>query len=124
MQKGGKMKVKRGIFQILFCLLLLCSLSSRALALFVDKDNTIEVKGKFQTRNSFRTEDSHGFTFPEVSAGDWIQFRNIAYIEMTHDLRKVRDKTWLLAPFEALDLNVKYHLVGRFLYEGIYEVGR
>jgi len=116
-------KRNRRVLRVILCTFILCFLSSTALALYVDKDNTIEMKGKVQTRFSFRTEDSSGFTFPEVSAGDWVQFRNIAYLEMTHDLHKVMDKTWLLAPFEALKLDVQYHLVGRFLYEGIYEVG-
>ncbi|MEW5980230.1 MAG: DUF1302 family protein [Acidobacteriota bacterium] len=98
-------------------------LSGAAHGMFADKDQTIQVGGKIQTRFSIRTDDSSGFTFPEVSAGDWVQWRNIAYVEVTHDLRQLMDKTWLLMPFRAAGLNVRYHLVGRFLYEGIYDFG-
>ncbi len=107
----------------LCCSIAVTGLSNVAEAIYADKAKTIEFRAKIQTRASFRTEDSSGFTFPEVSAWDLVQHRNIAYIELMHDLKDLIPEVWYLKPFKWADMNVKYRLVGRFLFEGVYNYG-
>jgi uncharacterized protein DUF1302 len=105
----------RRISFIGFCLCLITIISiARADAFYLDKERTFQLTGEFQTRASIRTEDSQGFTFPEVASGNLVQHRNMFYIEAHHDLRKI---AW------PGDFKVKYHLRGRFLYEGVYDYG-
>ena len=92
--------------------LLLCA--GTADAFFLDKDKTFDLSGKLETRTSIRTEDSDGFTFPETDAGDMIQHRNLLYLEAHHDLRNI---SW------PGDFKVKYHLRGRFMYDGVFDYG-
>jgi hypothetical protein len=98
-------------------------LTGSAQAFYVDSDKTLEVSGKAQTRASFRTDSTSGFTYPEVPAGNLVQHRNLLLLEVTHDLKNLTNTVDLLYPFRALDLKVKYHLVGRFMYEGVYDYG-
>ncbi|MEW6442796.1 MAG: DUF1302 family protein [bacterium] len=97
--------------------------AGRAGAFFVDEANTLSVVTKLQARISVRTDDSTGFTFPRVEAGDLVQQRNLALVEINHDLRDLTRTLDLMAPLRALDLSVTYHLLGRFLYEGVYDYG-
>jgi hypothetical protein len=94
-------------------------------ALHIDpKKKTLEMIGKVQSRVTLRMEDSKEFTQPiDVHVGDLVQWRNLALIEVNHDLRMLTQELDVLSPFKALDIDVKYHLVGRFLYEGVYDVG-
>ena len=110
----------RGMLCAVFIVLII---TGTAQAFFVDSENTLELSGKAQTRASFRTQDSEGFTYPQVPAGNLVQHRNLLLLEVSHDLKNLRDTLGLLYPFRALDLKVKYHLVGRFLYEGVYDYG-
>jgi hypothetical protein len=92
-----------------------------ASAFWLNKDKTIEMKGKLQSRVSVSTEDTKsitaggvkGFTSPEVDAWELVQHRNIAYIEFNHELK---NHGWA-------GVNLQYHLLGRFMYEGIYDYG-
>ena len=106
------------------CALVLLSLAGNAGAFYVDGDQTLEVKGKAQTRLSVRLQDSEGFTAPSnISVGNLVQWRNILYLEIDHDLKKLQGQLGILKPLERLDVRVKYHLVARFMYEAIYNVG-
>lgn len=96
-------------------------------AIFLNPEKTIELKGKVQTRVSISTEKTEGFstipemydpategyTWPDVDSGEIVQHRNIAYVEFNHDLKRIGET----------NLELKYHLLGRFLYEGIYDYG-
>jgi hypothetical protein len=117
------MNGKRRVLTVLGCTVVVWSLTSLAEAIQVDKENTMEFRAKIQTRVSLRTEDSSGFTFPEVETWDLVQHRNIAYIEFQHDLRNLAREAWYLKPFQWGGIDVKYRLVGRFLYEGVYDYG-
>ena len=88
-------------------LALIIILPNKSRAVFLDDERKLELKCKIQSRASFRTSDSRGFTAPRVSAGTLVQHRNLAYLEVNH----------------SLSPHLKYHLVGRFLYEGIYDYG-
>ncbi len=104
-------------------LVLVVGLGQGASAFFVDSDKTLEVIGKAQTRASLRLQESEGFTYPTVYPGNLVQHRNLGLIEVNHDLKNLTNSLGLLYPFKALDVKVKYHIVGRFLYEGIYDYG-
>jgi hypothetical protein len=82
-------------------------------AMSIDEDKTMELKGKLESRISFRMEESEGYTYPSTQVGNVVQQRNLALIEWNHILMR---------PVE-LGPELKYHLVGRFLYEGVYDYG-
>jgi hypothetical protein len=103
--------------------ILVTGLTGPAAALYLDSDRTLELSGKAQSRVSLRLQDADGFTYPDVTTGDMVQWRNLLLIEFNHDLAQLMDKTDLLYPFRALKTRVRYHLVGRFLYDGVYDVG-
>ncbi len=111
--EGVAMK-KAFYFLGLSCCLALILFVSVSDARYLDKDRTFDLSGKLQTRASVRTENSEGFTSPDVDAGDLVQQRNLLYIEAHHDLRKI---DW------PADFNVKYLLKGRAYYEGVYDYG-
>lgn len=77
-----------------------------ALTTFGAKDE-IQLSGKLQTRITFSTEDREGFTSPQVDAGSLLQNRNLAYLELKHRINET----------------LSYRLLGRALYEGVYEYG-
>lgn len=82
-------------------------------AAWLNREKTIEVKGKLQSRVSVSTEDTEGFTSPEADAWNFVQHRNLAYLEFNHQLD----------PIGWGDIDLQYHLLGRFLYEGVYDYG-
>jgi hypothetical protein len=117
------MKTKQwGLLVGFCCLVTIFFWSDKAHAIFyLDADKTFEISGQIQTRLTFRLNDSKGFTNYElgnvstrVPAGHLIQHRNLAYLEVNHDLKKINF---------PLDFKVKYHVVGRLFYEGIYDYG-
>jgi hypothetical protein len=77
-------------------------------------DMDFDFSGKVQSRFTLRAEDSEGNTFPKTSAGDMVQQRNLAILELSQNLTPKAGKD---------DLEFKYRIVGRFLYEGIYDYG-
>ena len=107
------------------CVLFLLVFVRVAGAFYVDpKKKTLEVLGKVQSRVSIRLQDADGFTQPiDVYVGDLVQWRNLALIEINHDLKRLTEELDVLYPLKALDIRAKYHLVGRFMYEGVYDVG-
>ena len=80
-------KKKEGIFLVLSCILVLFILAEAAQAVQIDDKRTLEFTAKLQTRVSLRLQDSQGYTEPKVSVGDMVQWRNIAYLEVQHDLK-------------------------------------
>jgi hypothetical protein len=93
-------------------------------AVYIDTEQTLKVTGKLQTRASFRLQDSEGFTSPRnVYVGNLVQWRNLALLEVDHDLRDLTDELDILYPLKALKIRSKYHIVGRFMYEAVYNVG-
>ncbi len=115
--------------RLLFLLFLFVVGSSQAWCITIDQDKTLDVSAKLQTRGTIRTQgsdaegDSSGYTFPAVDTGDFVQHRNLAILEVNHDLGPLTDSLGVLYPLRALDIRAKYHLVGRFLYEGVYDYG-
>ena len=107
-----------------FCLLCLVGWAGSVWAVYIDDARTLEVIGKAQTRTSIRLQHSDGFTHPhDIAAGNLVQWRNLAVIEINHDLMNLTHDLDILYPLKALDIYAKYPLVGRFLYEAIYNVG-
>jgi hypothetical protein len=106
------MKTKKRLYSVLiFSLVFLFFTGTAQAIIYFDADHTMALTGKIETRLTFRTEDARGFTFPQIDAGDLVQHRNLLYLEWTHDLSK------------ATGLNLKYRVVGRFLYDGLYDYG-
>lgn len=108
------MKLRRCRLAILWVFPVIILFAGSSEALYLDKDRTCHLSGELQTRGSWRTEDSKGFTSPSVAAGHTVQHRSLLYVEVNHDLKNVN---W------PADFKVKYHLRARFLYEGIYDYG-
>ena len=103
--------------------IVLFALTGGSEAFYVDNAKTLEVSSKAQTRASFRLDDSEGYTYPDTPTGNLVQHRNLLLLEVNHDLSDLMNTLYLLSPFKALDIRMKYHVVGRFLYEGIYDYG-
>jgi hypothetical protein len=108
----------------LACLLGVFLLAEAARAVTIDDERTLEFTAKLQSRVSMRTEASEGFTYPlDIAAGNLVQWRNIAYLEVQHDLRELMSSVDVLRPLKRWGVEVKYRIVGRFMYEAIYDVG-
>ncbi|MEW6442553.1 MAG: DUF1302 family protein [bacterium] len=105
------------------CASVIFGLALPAGAVYIDGQRTLKLSAKVQSRFSLRMNDSEGFTFPDVTVGDLVQQRNLALLEIDHDLKELTEQLDLLYPLRALRVRAKYHLVGRFLYEGIYDYG-
>ena len=116
---------RRWIFAAICCGILVVTSIPAAEAFYIDPTmKTLELTGKAQSRVTLRMQDSQEFTQPiDVHVGDLVQWRNLVLIEVNHDLRRLTKELGILQPFKALKINTKYHLVGRFLYEGVYDVG-
>jgi len=116
---------RKRTLSILCCGFVLFGIVRAAGAFYVDpKEKTLEVIGKAQSRVSFRLEDSDGFTQPiDIHSGDLVQWRNLAMIEINHDFERLTGELDILYPLKVLKIRAKYHLVGRFMYEGVYDVG-
>ena len=109
---------------VLCCMLVVLSLTARVSeAVYLDKKKTMDFSAKLQARVSLRTEDSSGFTFPEVETWDMVQQRNLVYLEFQHDLEKLINEAGFFKPLRRAGISVKYRLVGRILYEGVYDYG-
>jgi hypothetical protein len=111
------MKFIRCFLLIFIALFVSMTVYGNANAYFFGEDQSLELKGKVQMRASWRTSDPEGFTAiggaGNVPKGNLVQQRNLALIELNHILSRETET----AP------DVKYHLVGRFLYEGVYDYG-
>jgi hypothetical protein len=105
------------------CLLAVLLAAEAAQAVVIDEKRSLEFIAKVQSRVSLRMDDSEGFTAPEVSVGDLVQWRNIAYLEVSHDLKYLMGTIDLLEPLKRWGVEARYRLVGRFMYEGVYDVG-
>ncbi len=114
---------KRTVISVLSCLLVMWVLTEAAQAVTIGDKQTLEVTAKLQTRVSFRLQDSQGYTAPKLSVGDLVQWRNIALLEVQHDLRDLMKSISFMKPLHRWGINVKYRIVGRFMYEAVYNVG-
>jgi len=94
-------------------LLLLVLMYGNAFAISLDDEGTLEITGKIQSRISLRMSDSEGYTSPDTPVGHMVQQRNLAQIELNQLLLRQSQDT----------PEVKYHIKGRFLYEGVYDYG-
>ena len=79
----------------------------------LNDSGTLNLTGKFETRNTFRIEDSDDRRWPQAEAGDMVQQRNTLKLELDHDLGIMPGST----------VSIKYHLVGRAWYDGIFDYG-
>jgi len=113
------MNIKKiGFWIFIICSSMFFILGKPAFAVvYLDEEGKCQFSGEFQTRGSMRTTDSKGFTSPRVADGQMVQHRNLLYLELNHNLT-----TFLQERGLRVD-EVKYHLRGRVLYEGIYDYG-
>jgi len=112
------------LLSCLACLLGVFIVVEAAQAVTIDDDRTLEFTAKLQSRVSLRMQDSEGFTFPlDIAVGNLVQWRNIAYLEVQHDLRQLMSSVDVLKPLKRWGVEVKYRIVGRFMYEAVYDVG-
>jgi hypothetical protein len=118
------MALRRWVLLCVGVCLLVIGIAGRAGAVYIDSERTFRVIAKVQTRVTFRLQDASGFTAPaDVGIGDLVQWRNLALIELDHDLRDLTDQLDIFYPLKALDIRAKYHIVGRFMYDAVYDVG-
>ena len=90
------------------CLLCLVAWAGSVRAVFIDDARTLEFVGKAQTRTSFRLQHSEGFTHPNaIAAGNLVQWRNLAVLEINHDLMNLTHDLDILYPLRALDISAK-----------------
>lgn len=114
---------------LLFTVCLSLAFSGSSRAFYIDEAKTFEFSAKLQTRASLRTQDTdseangRGWCYPDIDAGQFVQHRNLALVEIDHDLQNLTKTLDVLYPFRALQINTKYHIVGRFVYDGIYDYG-
>ncbi len=120
------MNVCKQVSIVLLTALVLIGLTDRAWAVYVDEEGTLTFCAKLQTRATFRMQDAekNGFTYPlDTKRGDLVQWRNLALIEIDHDLKDLTQDLDILYPFKRFKIQTKYHLVARFMYEALYNVG-
>ncbi len=106
---------------------LVLGMAGGADAFFVDSENTLSVSAKLSTRASFRLQDAeeNGTSYPrDIKMGDLVQWRNLALIEIDHDLGNLTEELDILWPLKKLEIQSKYHIVARFMYEALYNVGK
>ena len=105
-----------------FVVLLLLWLDVRAEAFYVDRKKTLSFTARAQTRFTLRMQDADPYTTPKVGVGDPVQWRNLALLEVDHDLKQLTKTLDILWPLKKLKIRTKYRLVGRFAYDAIYSV--
>ena len=94
-----------------------------AQAFYIDQNKTLQFSAKLQTRATFRLQDWDGYTYARATVGDLVQWRNLALIEINHDLGELTNTLDILWPLKKLQIESRYHLVGRFMYDAVYDVG-
>ena len=119
------MDVRKRAWIGLCAAIILVGLAGTAEAFYIDDKNTLSFTSKLQTRVSFRLQnsDTPTWTQPEVSVGDLAQWRNLALLEVDHDLKELIKSLDILYPLKKWKIRSKYHIVGRFMYEAVYDVG-
>ncbi len=120
------MKALRQMLIALCAAVFLLGLAVGADAVYIDGKRTLSFGAKLQTRVTFRLQDAekNGFTFPQdTKTGDLVQWRNLATLEIDHDLKQLIRSLDILWPLRRLKIRSKYHIVGRFMYEALYNVG-
>ncbi len=117
------MDVRKRAWVGLCAAIFLVGLAATAEAFYIDEKNTLSFSAKVQTRVTFRLQDASGFTQPAVEAGDLVQWRNLALLELDHDLKELIKTLGILYPLKKFNIRAKYHIVGRFMYEALYDVG-
>jgi len=105
------------------CVFVHLGLAATSQAIYIDDQKTLQFIAKVQARASIRLNDAEGFTFPDTRTGDLVQQRNLILLEVDHDLSSLTRSLGILYPLKALKIDAKYRLVGRFMYEGIYDYG-
>ncbi len=105
---------------------LLIGMTERVQAFYVDGANTLSVSAKMQTRVTFRLQDAeeNATSYPrDIKVGDLVQWRNLALLEIDHNLTNLTEELDILWPLKRLEIESKYHIVARFMYEAVYNVG-
>jgi hypothetical protein len=116
-------KPKQCLIVSAICVLAYLGLSSTSWAVYIDDNKTLQFTAKAQARVSIRMNNAEGYTYPNVRVGDLIQQRNLIVLQVDHDLSELKHRVGLLYPLKALKIEAKYRLVGRFMYEGVYDYG-
>jgi len=117
------MDVRKRALIGLCAVMMLVGLAVSAEAFYIDDKNTLSFSAKGQTRVTFRLQDADGYTYPDTKVGDLVQWRNLALLEVDHDLKDLTKSLGILWPLKELKIRSKYHLVGRFMYDALYNVG-
>jgi len=103
--------------------LLLSVFHREAQAFYIDQKKTLQFSAKVQSRATFRLQEWEGYTYARAEVGDLVQWRNLALIEVNHDLRELTNTLDILWPLKKLEIESRYHIVGRFMYDALYNVG-
>lgn len=117
------MKSKIWVLGAILLGLFLSAFQHEAQAFYIDKQQTLQFSAKVQTRATFRLQDWDGYTYARTTVGDLVQWRNLALFEINHDLRELTNTLDILWPLKKLEIDSRYHIVGRFMYDALYNVG-
>ena len=83
------MKRQKYLIVSAICMLAYFGLAETSWAIYIDDKKTLSFGAKLQTRATFRLQDASGFTQPDVQTGDLVQWRNLALLEVDHDLKQL-----------------------------------
>ena len=98
------------LISITVALTLLFVIAEPSQAMLYSTD-TFQLTGKLEAKTAFFTQNAKGNTYPQFEAWDMFKERNILYLQADHDLKALTG------------LELQYHIVGRAMYEGVYDFG-
>ena len=103
----AKGKTRGRLLVVLTSLLAVFIPAEIAQAVTIDDNRSLELTAKLQSRVSLRMQGSEGFTFPlDIAVGNLVQWRNLAYLEVQHDLRHLMGSVDLLKPLKRWGIEV------------------
>ena len=103
-------KVFHGLVTCISAAALFLIMSGPSCATIIKTDDFL-LTGKVEAKAAFFTGGWEGNSYPHFSAWDMFKERNLAYLQVDHDLKTLTG------------MNLQYHLVGRAMYEGVYDYG-
>ena len=103
-------QVNKVLLTLTLVILFLCMMISMSQA-FIYKSEDVQLTGKLEAKAGFFTSAANGYTYPQYSAWQMFKERNLAYLQLDQNLKK------------ETGLDLQYHLVGRAVYDGVYDFG-
>ena len=106
------MKTNSRLMALAFLVVVLLGFTmiGRSSAMIYD-NNDFQLSGKLEAKTGVFTEPAKGNTTPNYQRWQMFKQRNMAVLQADHDLTKLTG------------MDLQYHLVGRMIYEGVYDYG-